>query len=148
MQKKYGDDFKLGETFVTQGITVTETHLVTWSGLTGDFYPLHVDREYAAKSQFGERLAHGPLIYALAVGLISLSGYGGDAAIAWIGTDNMRMLAPVKIGDTVRVETEIIEQNPTKDPKKGTQVWRYSVKNQRDETVMVFDFKLMFHMRG
>lgn len=148
MQKKYGDDFKLGETFVTQGITVTETHLVSWSGLTGDFYPLHVDREYAAKSQFGERLAHGPLIYALAVGLISLSGYGGDAAIAWIGTDNMRMLAPVKIGDTVRVETEIIEQIQTKDPKKGKQVWRYSVKNQRDETVMVFDFKLMFHMRG
>ena len=148
MQKKYGDDFKLGETFVTQGITVTETHLVTWSGLTGDFYPLHVDREYAAKTQFGERLAHGPLIYALAVGLISLSGYGGDAAIAWIGTDNMRMLAPVKIGDTVRVETEILEQKPTKDPKKGTQVWRYSVKNQRNETVMVFDFKLMFHMRG
>lgn len=148
MQKKYGDDFQTGDVFVTQGITVTETHLVNWSGLTGDYYPLHVDREYAAKTQFGERLAHGPLIYALAVGLISLSGYGGDAAIAWIGTDNMRMLSPVRIGDTVHVETEVIDRQPTKDPKRGIQVWRYTVKNQRAESVMVFDFKLMFHMRG
>ena len=144
---KYGNDFKVGETFTTAAITVTETHVVNWAGLTMDFYPIHVDREYAAKTQFGERLAHGPMIFALAVGLVSMSGYGGDSVIAWLGADNMRMLAPVKIGGTIKVTTEVLDQMPTKDPVKGIQTWRYTVTNQRDEKVMVFDYRLMFHMR-
>jgi acyl dehydratase len=147
-QKKYGDDFKVGDVFETAAITLTESHIVTWAGLTGDFYPLHMDREYAAKTQFGERLVHGPLIFGLAVGLVSLAGIGGDAAIAWLGVDDMRMLKPVKIGDTVRVIVEVREQQPTSNPRKGIQVWRYTVRNQRDEEVMALDYKMMFHMRG
>lgn len=147
-QKKYGDDFRTGDVHETAAITVTEAHVVSWAGLTGDFYPIHMDREFAAKSQFGERLVHGPLIFGLAVGLVSLSGYGGDAAIAWLGVDDMRMLRPVRIGDTVRVRVEVREQQATSNPRKGIQVWRYTVRNQRDEDVMVFDYRLMFHMRG
>ena len=96
---------------------------MTWAGLTGDFYPLHMDREYAAKTQFGERLVHGPLIFGLAVGLVSLAGIGGDSVIAWLGVDDMRMQTPVKIGDTVRVIVEVKEQQPTSNPRKGVQVW-------------------------
>ena len=147
-QKKYGDDFKVGDVFETAAITLTEAHIVAWAGLTGDFYPLHMDREYAAKTQFGERLVHGPLIFGLAVGLVSLAGIGGDAAIAWLGVDNLRMLKPVKLGDTVRVMVDVREQQPTSNPRKGVQVWRYTVRNQRDEDVMAFDYKMMFHMRG
>ena len=147
-QKKYGDDFKVGDVFETAAITLTEAHIVTWAGLTGDFYPLHMDREYAAKTQFGERLVHGPLIFGLAVGLVSLAGIGGDAAIAWLGVDNLRMLKPVKLGDTVRVMVDVREQQPTSNPRKGVQVWRYTVRNQRDEDVMAFDYKMLFHMRG
>jgi acyl dehydratase len=147
-QKKYGDDFRTGDVHETAAITVTEAHVVAWAGLTGDFYPIHMDREFAAKSQFGERLVHGPLIFAPAVGLVSLSGYGGDAAIAWLGVDDMRMLRPVRIGDTVRVHVEVREQQATSNPRKGIQVWRYTVRNQRDEDVMVFDYRLMFHMHG
>ncbi|MBK7169952.1 MAG: MaoC family dehydratase N-terminal domain-containing protein [Gammaproteobacteria bacterium] len=147
-QKKYGDDFKVGELFETAAITLTEAHIVTWAGLTGDFYPLHMDREYAAKTQFGERLVHGPLIFGLAVGLVSLAGIGGDAAIAWLGVDDMRMLKPVKLGDTVRVIVEVRGQQSTSNPRRGVQVWRYTVRNQRDEEVMAFDYKMMFHMRG
>lgn len=147
-QQKYGDDFKVGDVFRTAAITVTETHVVGWAGLTGDFYPLHMDREYAAGTQFGERLAHGPMIFALAVGLVALSGVGGDAAIAWLGVDAMRMLRPVKIGDTVHVVVEVREQTVTSNPRKGIQVWRYSVRNQRAEEVLVFDYRMMFHMRG
>jgi len=99
-EQKFGDDFKVGDRYHTQGLTVTETHVVGWAGLTGDFYPLHMDREHAARSQFGERLAHGPMIFALAVGLVAQAGFAGQAAIAWLGVDGMRMLAPVKIGDT------------------------------------------------
>lgn len=147
-QIKYGDDFRIGDVHETAAITVTEAHVVSWAGLTGDFYPLHMDREFAAKTQFGERLAHGPLIFGLAVGLVSLAGFGGDAAIAWLGVDDMRMLHPVRIGDTVRVHVEVREHKPTSNVRKGIQVWRYTVRNQRDEDVMTFDYKMMFHMRG
>ena len=145
---KFGDDFAVGDVFRTAAITVTETHVVSWAGLTGDFYPLHMDREYAARTQFGERLVHGPFIFALAVGLVALAGFAGDSAIAWLGVDGMRMLAPVKIGDTVRVEVRVKDARPTSNPRKGVQVWTYTVLNQRDEQVLVFDYQLMFHMRG
>jgi acyl dehydratase len=144
---KYGDDFSVGDVYTTAAITVTETHLVNWAGLTMDFYPLHMDKEYAAKTEFGERLAHGPLIFGMAVGLVSMSGFGGDAAVAWLGVDNMKMTAPVKIGDTVRVIVEVTDKQKTSKSDRGIQTWRYTVKNQRDEAVMVFDYKMMFHMR-
>jgi len=147
-RSKYGDDFHLGDVYTTAAITVTEAHLVHWAGLTMDFYPLHMNKEYAAKTQFGQRLAHGPLIFAMAVGLVSMSGVGGDAAVAWLGVDNMKMLKPVYIGDTITVVVEVIDKQPTRKPDKGTQVWRYRVKNQRDEEVMVFDYKMMFYMKG
>lgn len=147
-QRKYGDDFKVGDIHHTARITVTETHVVNWAGLTGDFYPLHMDRVYAEASQFGERLAHGPMIFALAVGLVAQAGFGEDAVIAWLGVDDMRMRAPVRIGDTITVTVEVKECKPTRDPKKGVQTWRYTVHNQRAETVMDFDYKMMFHQRG
>jgi acyl dehydratase len=147
-RSKYGDDFALGERFTTGGITVTEAHLVNWAGLTMDYYPLHVDKEYAATTSFGERLAHGPLIFALAVGLVSSSGYGGDSVVAWLGADKMKMLAPVKIGDTITVTTEVTEKTAGKRPQTGIQRWKYTVTNQRGETVMVFDYTMMFHMRA
>lgn len=144
---KYGDDFNVGDVYTTPSITVTETHVVNWACLTMDFYPLHMDKEYAAKTQFGQRLAHGPLIFGMAVGLVSMAGFAGDSAVAWLGVDNLKMLAPVFIGDTVTVVVEVVEKKPTSKPDKGVQTWRYSVKNQRGETVMAFDYKLMFHMR-
>ncbi len=145
---KYGDDFQVGDIFRTASITMTESHVVAWAGLTLDFYPLHMDKEYAAKSQFGERLVHGPLIFAMSVGLVASAGFAGDSAIAWLGVDNMRMLAPVKIGDTISVMVEVVEKTTTSNPRKGIQVWRYTVSNQRGEHVMQHDYKLMFHMRG
>jgi len=144
---KYGDDFNVGDVYTTPSITVTETHVVNWACLTMDFYPLHMDKEYAAKTQFGQRLAHGPLIFGMAVGLVSMAGFAGDSAVAWLGVDNLKMLSPVFIGDTITVIVEVLEKKPTSKPDKGVQTWRYSVKNQRGETVMVFDYKLMFHMR-
>lgn len=147
-QTKYGEDFAIGNVYTTPSITVTETHVVNWAGLTMDFYPLHMDKEYAATTSFGERLAHGPMIFALAVGLVAQAGFDGKAPIAWLGVDNMRMVAPVKIGDTITVLVEVKEQKETSDPKRGVQVWRYTVQNQHKETVLYFDYTMMFHMRG
>ena len=144
---KYGDDFNLGDVCTTAAITVTETHVVNWACLTMDFYPLHMNKEYAANTPFGERIAHGPLIFGMALGLVGMSGFAGDSVIAWLGVDDMKMFSPVKIGDTITVVVEVIDRQGTSKPEKGVQVCRYSVKNQRDEAVMVFDCKMMFRMR-
>lgn len=145
---KYGEDFAIGDIYTTPGITVTETHLVNWAGLTMDFYPLHMNKEYAGQTRFGERLAHGPLIFALAVGLVAQAGIDGNAVIAWLGVDDMRMLAPVKIGDTITVVVEVKEHQSTSAADKGIQTWRYTVQNQNGEAVLAFDYKMMFHLRG
>lgn len=147
MPEKFWEDFDVGFNFRTASITVTETHVVNWACLTMDFYPLHVDREYAAKTVFKERVAHGPLIFGMAVGLVGMTGVAADAVIAWLGVDNMRMLAPVKIGDTVTVEVEVIEKRETSKPAQGLQTWHYKVCNQRGETVLTCDMKFLMHRR-
>jgi acyl dehydratase len=148
MPEKHWEDFEVGERVESMAITVTETHVVNWAGLTMDFYPLHMDKEYAAQTPFGERIVHGPLTFALAVGLMGMTGYAKDSVSAWLGVDNMRIPAPVKIGDTIRLRAEITEMRETKDPDQGFAAMRYEVLNQRDETVMTFDMKFLMHRRG
>ncbi|MGB8647633.1 MAG: MaoC/PaaZ C-terminal domain-containing protein [Anaerolineae bacterium] len=147
MPNKFWDDFRLADKYKTNGITVTETHVVNWAGLTMDFYPLHMDREFAAQTPFGERIVHGPLTFALAVGLLGQTGIAADSVIAWLGVDNMRIPAPVKIGDTIHVEVEVMHKRETKRPDQGVTVMCYTVVNQRGETVMVFDMKFLMHRR-
>ncbi|MBN2283703.1 MAG: MaoC family dehydratase N-terminal domain-containing protein [Deltaproteobacteria bacterium] len=147
MAEKYWEDFDVGFSFKTPSITVTESHIVTWAGLTMDFYPLHVDAEYAKKTVFKERIAHGPLIFGLAVGLAAQARIEGGAVMAWMGVDNMRMLAPVRIGDTVTVNIEVTQRKETKKDTQGIQIWKYSVHNQRDEVVLVFDMNFLMHRR-
>jgi len=147
MPDKYWDDFEKGFTFKTPSITVTETHIVTWAGLTMDFYPLHMDKEFAARTPMKERVAHGPLIFGMAVGMAGLARVEGGSIIAWMGVDNMKMLAPVKIGDTITNHVETVEKRETSKPTQGLQTWRYTVKNQREESVMVFDMKFLMYRK-
>lgn len=145
MPEKYWDDFKIGDTFHSMGITVTETHLVNWAGLTMDFYPLHMNREYAANSPFKQRIAHGPLTFALAVGLMGMTGAAKDSVIAWLGVDNMRIPAPVFIGDTIQLRAEITELSETKKQGQGFCKMRYEVSNQAGKVVMAFDMNFLMH---
>lgn len=147
MPGKFWDDFPLGDKVTTMGVTVTEAHLVNWAGLTMDFYPLHMDKEFASKTTFGERIAHGPLTFALAVGLLGRTGIAQDSVIAWLGVDNMRIPAPVMIGDTIHVEAEVTQKRETKQSDQGYLAMCYTVVNQRGETVMVFDMKFLMHRR-
>jgi acyl dehydratase len=129
------------------GITVTEAHLVAWAGLTMDFYPLHMNQEYAVKSPFKQRVAHGPLTFALAVGLMGMTGQAKDSVLAWLGVDNMRIPAPVFIGDTIKLKVEVVEMRPTKDPEQGFCKMRYEVSNQNDVVVMYFDMNFLMHKK-
>jgi itaconyl-CoA hydratase len=148
MPSKFWDDFPLGDKITTMGVTVTEAHLVNWAGLTMDFYPLHMDKEFASKTAFGGRIAHGPLTFALAVGLLGRTGIAEDSVIAWLGVDNMRIPAPVMIGDTIHVEAQVTQKRETKQADQGFMVMCYTVVNQRGETVMVFDMKFLMHRRA
>lgn len=141
------EDFPAGRAIKTPALTVTETHLVQFSGLTGDMYPLHTDAEWAAQSPFGQRITHGPLTFSFAVGLMYQSQAYGDAILAFLGADNVRAAAPVFIGDTIHVVATVTSSRASKDPTRGIVSLKYVVRNQRDEDVMSFDFTLLFRSR-
>ncbi len=147
MPEKFWEDFQVGDEFTSQGITVTETHVVNWAGLTMDYYPLHVDKEYAAQTPFQQRVVHGPLTFALAVGLMGTTGEAKDSVIAWLGVDNMIIPAPVFIGDTIRLRAEVTELRETRKPAQGFCKMRYEVTNQHDKLVMAFDMNFLMHRR-
>lgn len=137
-QDKTFDDFALGDVVITRGRTVDIGDLTVFAGLTGDHYPLHVDEEAARATRFGTRIAHGPLTFALAVGLVGMSGFYGNAITALVELRNLRALKPVIPGDTLRVHAEVVELAAGTNPRYGTVHVNYSVRNQREEEVMVF----------
>ncbi|MDD2741637.1 MAG: MaoC/PaaZ C-terminal domain-containing protein [Rhodocyclaceae bacterium] len=132
------DDFLLGDVVVTRGRTVDIGDLTVFAGLTGDHYPLHIDEEFGKGTRFGTRIAHGPLTFAIAVGLVGMSGFYGDAIVALLEITNLRALKPVIPGDTLKVHAEVVELDAVSHPKYGTLRVRYSVRNQREEEVMSF----------
>ena len=129
---QYFEDFTIGEKSVTRGRTITEADIVNFAAFSGDWYPLHVDVEYAKKSIFGERIAHGYLVLSAASGLAPLYDI---AIIAFYGIDKLRFFAPTKIGDTIRVESEVLETKEKGDVG-GVVTFQQTIKNQRDENVV------------
>ena len=132
------DDFVPGETIVSPGRTIEAADINLFAGLTGDFYPLHVDEVAAAETPFGGRIAHGPLTFCMAMGLVGLSNYLGGAILALLEIDKMRALAPVRPGDTIRVHVTVRACEPTSNPRKGVLHLEYSVRNQDGTLVMNF----------
>lgn len=137
-QDKNFEDFALGDVVITRGRTVDIADISTFAGLTGDHYPLHTDEEFANSTRFGTRIAHGPLTFALAVGLVGMSGFYGNAITALVEIKSLRALKPVISGDTLKVSASVLELTPTNNPKYGTVHVNYSVRNQREEEVMAF----------
>ncbi len=139
------DDFTIGDRVVTRGRTVTEADIVAFAGLTWDFYPLHTDDEYARRSRFGRRIAHGPLVYAFAVGLMPIDFFG-DGIVAFLGVGGLEHLAPVFVGDTLHVVAEVTAVRHSSTSAGGVVTMRYSVMNHEDAQVMAAD--LRFLLRG
>lgn len=148
MARKCWEDFSIGQQIRTAAITITDAHLVQWAGLTMDFYPLHMDEEFAKKTIFAGRIAHGPLTFAMSVGLMAMTNIFEDSIIAWLGVENMRIPAPVRIGDTISVEAAVKEKRETKSRERGITIFRYVVRNQKETPVMEFDYLLMMHRRS
>jgi acyl dehydratase len=144
------EDFPVGREIRTGGVTVTEAHIVGWAGLTGDWYGLHVDEEFArAKGPFGGRVAHGPLTFALGVGLMYQTGQFGEAILGWLGCDKLRALRPVYVQDTIRVDDTVIEARVSgSSPHAGIVVFEYRTSNQRSELIMTYKFSLLMRRRN
>lgn len=144
-EKSYLEDFKVGDKAVSPGRTVTEADIVLFAGISGDWSELHTNEEYMKNSPFGQRIAHGMLTLSIASGLsLRMAGRSPIEILAFLGMDNVRFTAPVFIGDTIRVESEVIESRPSKSrPDAGILKFKNTVKNQRDETVATWETALM-----
>lgn len=116
---RYFEDFEIGQEFVTPARTITLTDIVNFACLSGDFNEVHTNFEYCKETQFGEPIAHGPLVYAVAAGLQYASGLNDGTLLALLQNDAWRMLAPVKHGDTIRMRSRVLEKKETSKPDRG-----------------------------
>jgi acyl dehydratase len=115
--------------------TVTETDNLLFSTMTHNPQPLHIDAEYAAKSEFGRIVVNGTFTFALMVGL-SVSDTTLGTLIANLGYDKVVMPAPVFIGDTMHAETMVVETRASRSrPNAGIVTFRHELVNQRDGIV-------------
>jgi acyl dehydratase len=136
MSEMYFEDFKPGDRFVSPGVTVTESMIIDFA-LAYDPQPFHLDIRAAAASPFGGLIASGFQTMALGfrvflqLGLFSTCGMGSP------GIDEVRWVQPVRPGDTLRSEAEIIEARPSRSrPERGTLLMAFTIRNQRDEAVL------------
>lgn len=91
--------------------TVTETDVVMYAGITGDFNPMHVDQTYAQATQFGGRIAHGMLTAGFISAVLGMK-LPGEGSIYM--SQSLRFTRPVRIGDTITARIEVIELFPQK----------------------------------
>ena len=129
--------FELGTARRSRGRTVTEADIVLHAGQSGDFYPHHMDAEFAKTLPGGQRIAHGTLILSIAVGL--LAGEVDENAVSY-GYDRVRFIKPVHIGDTITSRSAITATRPyAKRPDEfGIVEETVEVRNQRGEIVLAF----------
>jgi 3-hydroxybutyryl-CoA dehydratase len=132
-QGLYFEDYNVGDTATTAGRTVTETDIVNFAALSGDWNSIHVDAEYAKGGMFGERIAHGLLGLSIASGLAIRLGFMEETVIAFMGLD-WKFRGVIKIGDTIKVRAEIGEKKPMPRLGGGLVTFNVEVLNQRGET--------------
>ena len=131
----FWEDWEVGKSFTSAARTVTESDIVMFAGISGDYNPLHINEEYCKKTQFGTRIAHGPLVYAIAAGLLFQLHLYDDTLIAFLGFENLRFTKPVKIGDTIHAKVTVTEVTETSKPDRGVMKRLLQVINQNGEVV-------------
>ena len=130
----YFEEFEIGDTVESVGRTVTETDIVNFAALSGDYNLIHTDAEYSRQQMFGQRVAHGLLILSIASGMAVRLGFMEDTVMAFRGLE-WRFTAPVMIGDTVRLRVTVEATRPMTRLGGGLVTFKMEVINQRDEVV-------------
>ena len=141
------DQFEVGARYASQGRTVTEADVVAFAGVSGDFNPLHTDAEFAKSTPFGERIAHGMLIVAMATGMANWTGIFEGTTIALM-EQLIRYKGAVKLGDTVHLELEVLEKKPTSKPDRGVVRFAARMLNQKDEVVVDGEWSLLMRRKS
>jgi len=127
------EEFTEGRRWITQGRTVAEADVTLFCGLSGDFNPLHSDAAFSAGSGFGERIAHGPLVQAMAIGLMSQLNLINGTAMGLLNL-NWDFRAPVHFGDTVHARISVASARPSKSGS-GVVALRFEVLNHENQLV-------------
>ena len=130
----YYEDYHLGQEFVTKSRTVTEADVVNFAALSWDTNALHTDAEFAKKTPFGERIAHGMLGIVIHSGLSQMLGIMEGTLLAFLGM-TWSFLLPIKIGDTVHVVQRVKEMRETSKADRGLITFEKELVNQRGEIV-------------
>lgn len=140
-KKIYFEDYGVDDQRMTSGRTITEADFVIHAGHTGDFFPHHMNAEFAKSTPFGGRVAHGTMIFSIGVGLTA--NLINPVAFSY-GYDRLRFVRPVFIGDTITTRVTIVDKYD--DPKRtefGRVIERCEIINQNDEVVLVADHILI-----
>ena len=143
MFNKYFENYQIGETWISKARTITETDLVMFSAFSGDWFPLHTDKEYAANTQFKQRIAHGMLVLSVSTGLLV---FEPGIIVAFYGMENVRFKKPTFIGDTIHLEVKVIDIKD-KDINTGIITTYVEIKKQTGETVVVDEMKLLVNKK-
>jgi len=130
---KFFENIDVGYSRETYGRTITEADFVIHAGHTGDFFPHHLDAEFMKNEPFGQRIAHGTMIFAIGVGLAA--NQINPLAFSY-GYDRLRFIKPVFIGDTIHTRLTIKSKEDDKRPEYGRVFELTEVINQKKETVL------------
>jgi len=132
---QFFEDYEIGASRTSFGRTITETDFVVHAGHTGDFFPHHMDAQWCAGQEIGQRIAHGTLVFAVGIGLTATTI--NPQAMSY-GYDRLRFVRPVHIGDTITTVTTIADtQDHAKRKGQGVVTETVDIRNQRGETVLV-----------
>ena len=143
--KKYFEDFALNDKRATHGRTITEADIVLHAGQSGDFFPHHMDEEWCKTQPFKKRIAHGTLIFTIAIGLTA--DFINEVAITY-GYDRLRFIKPVFIADTIKVTVTIKDKRDHKKPDLGLITELVEVFNQNGELVMICEHILLVNKKN
>ena len=132
----YFEEFFVGQKVITPSRTITETDVVNFAGLSGDYNQLHTDAEFGKSTPYGERIAHGLLVLSIATGLTSQTGVLEGTALLFREIENWKFVQPVFIGDTVHAELEVVNTKALPRVNGGAVKIKVSIKNQEDVVVM------------
>jgi acyl dehydratase len=139
------EDYLIDSKRETLGRTITETDVVMHAGQTGDFYPHHMDAEWCKTQDFGQRIAHGTLIFSVGVGMTA--GEVNPESMSY-GYDRLRFIRPVFIGDTIHVNVTIKEKRDhPKRTQQGVVTELVEIFNQHNELVIVCEHLLLVNTK-
>lgn len=135
-QGMYFEEFEVGQRIVSVGRTVTESDVVTFAGLSGDYNQIHTDAEFSRNTPFGERIAHGLLGLSIASGLAMRTGVLEGTVLAFREINEWKFVKPICIGDTIHVELEVVETKAMPRIGGGMVGIAVEVINQQGEVTM------------